>query len=381
MSEKKKICFVSVMQQSVGFIHDAIRGLADDYDIYLAANITELEKLKELPIKGYRHIDIERKISLGSDLKALRQLYAYFREMKFDAAHSLMPKAGLISAMAAWLARVPLRLHTYTGQVWATRHGAMRTMRKNMDRLIAKLNTHVLTDGFSQRDFLIKEKVIKAKKSLVLGKGSVCGVRTESFTPNAEIRAVKRAELGITDGQKAFMFLGRLNRDKGIVELLTAYNKLAEEVKDSKLVLFGNDEENMQQMFPSFANLSDNNFLYYGLTREPYNMLQAADIFVLPTYREGFGSSVIEAQCMGLPVITSDAYGVLDASIENVTGLRCKVGDADGLYDAMLYMCQHPEEAEKMGRAGRERVLRDFSVEYLVGEWKNFYNTILPTDK
>ena len=381
MSEKKKICFVSVMQQSVGFIHDAIRGLADDYDIYLAANITELEKLKELPIKGYRHIDIERKISLGSDLKALRQLYAYFRKMKFDAAHSLMPKAGLISAMAAWLARVPLRLHTYTGQVWATRHGAMRTMLKNMDRLIAKLNTHVLTDGFSQRDFLIKEKVIKAKKSLVLGKGSVCGVRTESFTPNAEIRAVKRAELGITDGQKAFMFLGRLNRDKGIVELLTAYNKLAEEVKDSKLVLFGNDEENMQQMFPSLANLSDNNFLYYGLTREPYNMLQAADIFVLPTYREGFGSSVIEAQCMGLPVITSDAYGVLDASIENVTGLRCKVGDADGLYDAMLYMCQHPEEAEKMGRAGRERVLRDFSVEYLVGEWKNFYNTILPTDK
>ena len=381
MSEKKKICFVSVMQQSVSFIHDAIRGLADDYDIYLAANMTEPEKLKELPIKGYRHIDIERKISLGSDLKALRQLYAYIREMKFDAVHSLMPKAGLISAMAAWMARVPLRLHTYTGQVWATRHGAMRTMLKNMDRLIAKLNTHVLTDGFSQRDFLIKEKVISAKKSLVLGKGSVCGVRTESFTPNAEIRAVKRAELGIKDGQKAFVFLGRLNRDKGIVELLTAYNKLAAVVKDTKLVLFGHDEENMQQMFSSYTNLNDDNFLYYGLTKEPYNMLQAGDIFVLPTYREGFGSSVIEAQCMGMPVITSDAYGVLDASIENVTGLRCKVGDVDSLYDAMIYMCQNSEEAEKMGRAGRERVLRDFSVEYLVGEWKKFYNTILPTDE
>ena len=374
---KKKICFVSVLQGSAEFVHDAIRGLANDYDIYLVANITDPDKLKDLPIKGYYHIDICRNINIKQDLKALKQLTSYFKRMKFDAVHSIMPKSGLLTAIAAYICKVPYRMHTFTGQVWATRKGVMRSMLKNMDRVIGMLDTTVLADSVSQRKFLIDQKVIKEKASTVLGYGSICGVNTDNFVPKKEMRIEKRKELGLRDDTVAYIFMGRLNRDKGVYELLAAFNEFSKNKNNVKLLLFGRDEENVADNFDDYENLNENNFLYYGLTKEPYNMLQAADIFVLPTYREGFGSSVIEAQCIGLPVITSDAYGVLDASIEGETGLRCKVGDSKSLKDAMDYMYSNPDLRTKMGIAGRQRVLTYFTSQYLVNKWIEFYNQLL----
>lgn len=374
---RKKICFVSVLQGSAEFVHDAIKGLAEYYDIYLVANITDPDKLKDLPIKGYHHIDICREINLWQDIKALRRLTSYFKDMKFDAVHSIMPKSGLLTAMAAYICKVPYRMHTFTGQVWATRKGAMRNVLKNMDRVIGMLDTTVLADSVSQRKFLVDQKVIKEKASTVLGYGSICGVNTDNFVPNKEMRIEKRQELGLKDDTVAYIFMGRLNRDKGVYELLAAFDEFVKNRKNVKLLLFGRDEENVVENFGKYENLNEDNFLYYGLTREPYNMLQAADVFVLPTYREGFGSSVIEAQCMGLPVITSDAYGVLDASVEGETGLRCKVGDSETLREAMEYMYDYPDMRSKMGIAGQERVLKYFTSEYLVEKWVEFYNQLM----
>lgn len=373
---RKKICFVSVLQGSAEFIHDAIYGLANYYDIYLVANITDPDKLKDLPIKEYHHIDICRNINISQDLRALRQLASYFKEKKFDAVHSIMPKSGLLTSIAAYFSGVPFRLHTYTGQVWATRKGLMRLLLKNMDRIIGKLDTNVLADSLSQRKFLVDQKVIKEKKSSVLGYGSICGVDIDLFIPNKEIRRAKRRELGLNDETVAFIFMGRLNRDKGVYELLTAFNEFVRNRNNVKLLLFGRDEENVAEKFVNYKNLNEKNFFYYGVTKEPYNMLQAADVFVLPTYREGFGSSVIEAQCMGLPVITSDAYGVLDASVEGVTGLRCKVGDSATLKDAIELMYEEPELRNNMGSAGRERVLNCFTSQFLVNKWIEFYNNL-----
>ncbi|MEE1259828.1 MAG: glycosyltransferase family 4 protein [Paludibacteraceae bacterium] len=375
---KKKICFVvAVPSTAQAFLKDHIEALSEDYDVFIAGNISSSDELTGLNVCSYQHIDIEREISIKNDLKAVSQLSSYFRKMKFDAVHSVTPKAGLVSALAGFLARIPVRIHIFTGQVWATRKGFMRFMLKSIDWLIAKLNTHILVDGASQCQFLIDEGVVSEKKAQVLGDGSIAGVNIQRFEPSEDSRKSVRQELNIADDKVVFVFMGRLNHDKGMYELLPAFDKLAETNKKVFLLLFGADEENVASTFETYKNLNEDNFLYYGMTKEPQRMLQAGDVFVLPTYREGFGSSVIEAACLGLPTITSDAYGVLDASIPDETGLRCKVGDVDTLFACMNELAVDEEKRKKLGTAGRNRVLERFAGSVVVKHWKHFYDTIL----
>lgn len=375
---RKKICFVvAVPGTARSFLKDHIAALAHDYDVYLACNLKNKADIEGLAVKECHCFPIERKISLRNDIRALQDLTSYFRKMRFDAVHSVTPKAGLITCIAARLAGIKHRIHIFTGQVWATRKGMSRRMLKSMDRLIALLNTDILVDGKSQQEFLIKEGVVSASKSNVLGDGSICGVNTDRFSPSPSIRERCRVELVIPADKTVFVFMGRLNHDKGLYELLPAFDRIASARDDTFLLLFGHDEEDIESHFKDYKNLNSSNFLYYGATKEPQNMLQAGDIFVLPTYREGFGSSVIEAACLGLPTITSDAYGVLDASVVGETGLQCKVGDEESLHDAMLCMLEDKPMRLSMGEKGRKRVLEKFSGSVVVRHWIDFYKEML----
>jgi glycosyltransferase involved in cell wall biosynthesis len=248
-----------------------------------------------------------------------------------------------------------------------------------MDRMIVLFGNHFLVDGEGQRQYLIQQGILKENNSKVLGQGSICGVNLNRFVPSKESREIARKEVKVSDGKLVFVFMGRLNHDKGMYELLPAFDRLAGESDNVFLLLFGNDEENIASHFSEYSNMRDGqNFLYYGRTPEPQKMLQAGDVFVLPTYREGFGSSVIEASALGLPVVCSDAYGVRDAMVDGVTGIRCKVGDVDSLYCAMKAFADNPELCNKMGTAGRERVIRDFSGERMTELWVEFYHSLLP---
>ncbi len=375
---KKKICFVvAIPVTAQAFLSDHIRALSEEYDVYLVANSELPDTMKGLPLSGYHIVKIERGISLWNDLKGVFALKRYFKDMHFDAVHSVTPKAGLLTALAGFIARVPDRIHIFTGQVWANKTGFSRWLLKFMDKIIARLNTHILVDGEGQRQYLIQNGVVSKEKSLVLGKGSISGVNLERFSPSAEIREGIRAELRITADKVVFVFLGRLNHDKGLYELLPAFNRLAGERENVFLLLVGHDEENVAAHFSEYDNIiPGKNFCFYGLTNEPQRLLQAGDVFVLPTYREGFGSSVIEASAMGLPVICSDAYGVMDAMVDGVTGLRCKVGDEASLYNAMSAFVETPDLISRLGEAGRKRVQADFDGKEMSRLWVEFYREL-----
>ena len=298
--------------------------------------------------------------------------------MKFVSVHSVTPKAGLLTALAAFFAFIPHRIHIFTGQVWATKKGLIRLLLMSLDKIIFLLDNIILVDGQGQRQFLLSHHIISSKKSKVIGEGSICGVNTKRFYPTSEIRRLMRGKFNINDDFIVYEFMGRLNHDKGVYELLKAFNKLVETKNNVYLILFGDDEENCMKNFKQYENIKTNiNFLYYGSTPIPEKMLQVGDVFCLPTYREGFGSSVIEASCLGLPVICSNAYGVMDAMVDNVTGLRCKVGDWGSLYNCMLQLYANPELRKKMGEMGRLRVLNSFSGEILTEKWVEFYNSIM----
>lgn len=372
-SNRKKICFIIATPITAkAFLLKHFEYLSKHYDIYLVANFDEMPKAQsEIPfICATKNIAIHRGISFFNDIKALFALKKYLTENKFDAVHTVTPKAGLIGILAAKLAGIKTRTHIFTGQVWHTKTGVFKLILKNIDRFIVFSATDILVDGQSQRQFLIENKIISANNSKVLGKGSISGVDTEKFVPNEITKQKYRDELGFTN-EVVFLFLGRLNTDKGILDLAKAFLILNKKHSNSKLVFVGPDEENMELKIKELSN-NNPNIIFYGSTNKPQDLLQLADVFCLPSYREGFGTSVIEASLLEKPVICSDTYGLMETIIDGETGLRHQVGNKDSILIQMEKLMDENLRIT-LGKNGRNYVLENFSSEKISREWLDYY--------
>lgn len=372
---KKKICFVvSAPITAKAFLIKHFEYLSKEFDITLVANF-ETQADFEVPfVTNTKHIAIHRSINPLKDFLALIQLYFFFKKESFHVVHSVTPKAGLLAMTAAWLSRIPIRTHIFTGQVWHTQSGLKKQFLKFLDRLLVWFTTHILVDGQSQRQFLIANKIITDKNSKVLGKGSISGVDVQKFQPSSVIRNLYRAQLNFQNNDIVFAFLGRMNTDKGILDLAKAFQKLHADFPNVKLLLIGFDEEQMQE---KIREIQIENIIYFGSTPKPQEVLQAADVFCLPSYREGFGTSVIEASLLELPIICSDTYGLAETIIENKTGLRHEVKNIEQLYDQMKLLVQNEETRTVLGKNGRQYVLEHFSADEISFQWLSFYKDIL----
>lgn len=370
--KKKKICFIA----STGiptFHRTNIEKLSSEFDVYAVMKITDSTQFNGVNVKEAHSITIERRISIIKDIKALWQLYRYFKHNKFDAFVSQASKPSLLSAIAGRFAGIPIRVRIFTGQLWAHKNGFGRFFFKTIDRLTVALNTHTLVDGRPQRKYLVENNVLKEHQATVLANGSICGVDIDKFCPNKEIRKKIRESHGLIDQDIVFSFMGRINREKGIYELLEAFNRLLNTYKNIKLVLIGSPEGVTEESMASYSNIKiGGNLILYGYTREPYNAMQISDIFCLPSYREGFGMSAIEAASLELPVICSDAYGLGDSFVDGETGLKCKVKDVDSLYSAMESYILNPELIHKYGENGRKRVIEKFNKNLVSDAWLEY---------
>lgn len=380
--QKQKICFiVSSAFTAKAFLVRHIEALSENFDVYLAGNFSgdDMPILNSLKIKGYKHIPINRKIKPAEDIKAVLMLMGYFRRMKFASVHSVTPKAGLLTAAAGVMAGIKIRIHIFTGQVWHTRKGLFRYILKQTDRAAALMATHILVDGPSQRSYLISEGVIKKENSQVFADGSISGVDVSVFRPEAAAGQKIRNELNIAEHRIVFLFLGRINRDKGIIELVEAFRRLRKINHRVFLLLAGFDEE---QLIPYIKQrLSEDDFYYYGPAAKPEEIYQACDVFCLPSHREGFGSSVIEASACAKAVIASDTYGLLDAVREYETGLRHKAGNADSLFRMMHLLAENGELRARLGKNGLHFVRKHFSSGLITSCWTDFYNSLLSTEQ
>jgi glycosyltransferase involved in cell wall biosynthesis len=373
--KRKKICFVV---PSLGtarvFLLNHIKELNLYFDIYLVASVEKeaLIYFKDIPLKEIKNIGVSREISLIKDLRTLASLRAYFREIKFDAVHTVTPKVGLLGILAARLAGVDKRIHIFTGQVWHTKKGWFKRFLMLLDRFTVWNSTHILVDGHSQRLFLIKNSIVKKTSSFVLGKGSISGVDTNRFVPDTIVKKEVREELGIKENEVVFMFLGRMNSDKGINELAEAFNRVRKKHVNARLLLVGGDEENLTPIVKQKVKDIES-VLFYGVTPKPERLLQACDVFCMPSYREGFGTSIIEASLLEKPIICSDTYGLMETIIENKTGLRHKVADVYSLYFVMEKLINDKNLRSLLGKGGREYVLGNFSAQKISKKWVEFY--------
>ena len=356
------------------FMLPHIRRLDAFYDICLMANYES----GTTPSTFGLDIDIEslpivRKIDVLRDLRALWLLFRFLRKKQFDSIHTITPKAGLIGMLAAWLAGVPVRVHSFTGQVWVTRTGLMRCLLKATDKLIASIATDILVDSPSQQDFLIKQGVVKTEHSSVLGCGSICGVDTERFSPNESARELVRDELGTPSGSVVCLYLGRLNRDKGVLDLASAFAQVAKKHPKAELWVVGPDEADYFQKMQVILSKATSQVKRVDFTPTPEQFMQAADLFCLPSYREGFGSSVIEAAACGVPALASRIYGLTDAVVEGQTGWMHNAGDVQYLANKLDCLLAAPAELASKGEAAREYVENYFAEEIVTDAMLQFY--------
>ncbi|MFC1626395.1 glycosyltransferase family 4 protein [Pseudomonadota bacterium] len=371
-----KVCIVVASEMTVkAFLKEQIIALSRRYDVTLVVN-SDLPNFAEqngLPIKVIP-LAIERSINPIADLQALYRLVCIFRQHRFDLIHSVTPKAGLLAMLAGKMAGVSFRMHTFTGQVWATRHGLSRILLKTMDRLMVWSATHLLADSASQKRFLIEQGVSRSDKINVLADGSISGVDVERFRPDSSAGSVMREQLGLSEDDILLLFLGRLNRDKGVLDLAASFAAVAGRCKQLHLLFVGPDEGGLKEEIKLVCAAYGERIHFVGYTDRPESCFAAADIFCLPSYREGFGSVIIEAAACGLPAIGSRIYGISDAIRDGETGLLFEAGSVDELSGAIERMAQYPEQRHAMGQAALKRARNHFPTKRLVQAWLDYYD-------
>lgn len=336
--------------------------------------------LREIEVReGVRTVAVpmERRISPLKDLKSLWGLIRVFRREKPTMVHSMTPKTGLLSMMAAWITRVPVRVHTFTGLVFPTATGLTQKILILTDRITCACATHIVPEGEGVKNDLINYRITK-KPLKVLGHGNVRGIDLVHYNPDlpeVQTEATKLRKSGIF----TFVFVGRLVRDKGINELVEAFERLNREQPDTRLILVGRMEPELDPLMPTTIEKIDNNpsIEAVGLQSDVRPWLAASDIFVFPSYREGFPNVVIEAGAMGLPSIVTDINGSREIIIEGKNGTIIPPRDADALYRAMKRTLPDRAATSAMAANARRLVASRYEQSYVRRCLKDFYKEIL----
>ena len=255
----------------------------------------------------------------------------------------------------------------------------MRWILKSTDRITALAATHVLTDSFTQRIFLINERVISEEKSSVLANGSISGVDLERFKPDDILRKEVREKFGIPINELVFLYMARLTRDKGALVMAEAFSRFVDQGGDGHLIIVGPDEEKVSQMMNELLGDSLSRVRFEGYTKCPEKFMAAADIFCLPSYREGFGTVLINAAAVGIPAIASRIYGSEEAIQENVTGLLIEAGNSQELAEKMLLLAENSDLRSELGTKAQQRAKDVFSESTVTGAVLEFYSNVLST--
>lgn len=317
-----------------------------------------------------RVLPISREPAPLRDLLSLARLIRYFRRERFDIVHSTGPKAGLLASIAGLIAGVPVRLHTFTGQPWVEMHGLAGRVARAGDKVTGRLTTSCYTDSASQRDFLISQGIVADTKLQVFSSGSIAGVDLEKFTREGKegAREAVRAELGIQGGAVVIVFVGRVAKDKGIRELVQAFQLLRDRHPALHLLLVGPVDERAGSEPEVLEAIDlDPRIHPVGFQGDPERYLVASDIFCIPSYREGFGTVAVEAAALALPVVATRVAGLVDAVVDGQTGILIPAKDVQETARALEELIDDPATRQRMGEAGKARAHAYFDARIING--------------
>ena len=340
-----------------GLLKGQLRFLAKHFEVIGVANDSgRLEKVAQR--EGIRTIGVpmHREISLWADCKSLWNLIKLFRKECPHIVHVNTPKASLLGMVAAWVCRVPHRIYYVTGLRFETTHGILRFILKTMERITCLCANKVIPEGDGVKATLLRENITRKPMQKILN-GNINGIDLQHFDRTEE---VMQAAKNIRQGSKdfTFIFIGRMVRDKGINELVSAFDRLTEQYSDVKLLLVGKFEDELDPVLPQTKERIENNpkieFVGYQSDVRPF--LAASDVAVLPSYREGFPNVVIQAGAMGLAQIVTDINGCNEVVINGRNGLIIPKQDEQALYNAMLQLVGDRALTSQMTTEARELI-------------------------
>ena len=374
-----QIIRVVTVEEAVSFhLKNTLSLIGKDFSVAVVGSNVEKFNGQYSNIDFY-DIEVPRQVSLTKDLKSVISLAFFFRKHKPQIVHSIMPKAGLVSALAAFMTRVPCRVHTFTGQIWATQSGLGAKLLIFFDKLIAVLNTHVFTDSSSQSNFLFAHGIQKHGQVIpVLGYGSLSGVDLKLYNKDEHVIFSQqfKQQHGLAPEDYIFLYLGRKSKDKGVYDLIQAFDALvARGFTQVKLVMVGPNEdgEKYTAFIEKLNTKTKNLIIEVPKVNNPQAYFAICNAFCLFSYREGFGTVVIEAGAMGNPVIGTQISGLVDSIQNNYTGMIFPAGDVAMASDLMERLIVNPDLSQSLGQNGLERVRERFSAEVVYQNLKNFY--------
>lgn len=377
----KKIIRTSTIGLSLNlFCRGLLKELSGKYEVAaLSSPDTDLDEVASR--EGIRVIPVkmERRISPIKDLYSLFRLYRIFRKEKPDMVHSMTPKAGLLSMIAAYMARVPYRVHSFTGLIFPTATGIKRKILMFTDKITCACSNHILAEGEGVRDDL-KSAGITAKDINILGYGNLRGIDLNYYScEKVETEAAEvRRSLQLAPETHVFVFVGRITHDKGIDELITAFKALIDEGLDVRLILAG-EEETEDPLLPenSLFITQSPHILKTGWIKDVRPYYASADTLVFPSHREGFPNVVLEAGAMELPSIVTDINGSREIISPDVNGIIIPPSDTERLTSAMRDRLRDGKNGREMGKRARQLVAERYEQGFVRKKLKDFYELIL----
>ncbi|QBA20580.1 glycosyltransferase family 1 protein [Chryseobacterium indologenes] len=375
LKSKPKFFIVTTVSDSLIFFKGQLNVLKEEFDISLVCNPgNNLDEMtKEYKVKGYG-IKMKREISLVNDCISLINLIFLFLKNKPDLVHANTPKGSLLSIIASWITRVPVRVYYIHGLRYQGVTGNKRKLLVLMEKITCFLATDILvvSNGVKEQ---VKIDKLTNKNIRLIWNGSINGIDLDDF--NSE--EIKEADVeGISKDDFVFGFIGRLVKDKGIEELISAFLSLRESISNTKLLVLGNfegDETLNKKVIENIKTHPD--IIYQGFQKDIKPYLKLMDIFVLPSYREGFGVALAEASAMKIPCITTNVLGCSEVIINEKTGYIIPSRDYESLFQVMKCVTQNKENLKTMGEAGRKNVQKKYEQKQLWEKSKEEYLKII----
>ncbi|MHB9035608.1 MAG: glycosyltransferase family 4 protein [Armatimonadota bacterium] len=367
MNHCVKLVHITTVPVSLNFI----RGQAEymksrGFEVHAVSSPgKELEKFGVGENISVYSVTMPRAITPLRDIIAIARICRTLRKIRPRIVHSHTPKGGLLGTISAWIVHVPVRIYHIHGLPMLTARGYRRVLLRWSEKVACMLAHRVLCVSHSIRDVAVAEGLCPAHKIKVLLNGSINGFDAQvQFNParyGEAVRAQVRSRNGIPGEAMVVGFVGRMVRDKGLIELVDAWRMLSEEFANLFMLIVG-DFEPQDPVPPetAIALKEDTRIILAGNVNDVPGEYLAMDVIALPTYREGFPQVPMEAACMQLPVVATDIPGCRDAVVDGVTGTLVPARDAIALADAIRRYITDPDLRKKHGQAGRERVLRDF---------------------
>lgn len=318
-------------------------------------NVASREGVRTVPI------NMQRQISPFKDSVSLWKLFRLFKKEKPLIVHSITPKAGLLSMTAAYFAGVPIRIHTFTGLIFPSKTGFFQKILILMDKILCAFATNIYPEGQGVKQDLIRFKITN-KPLKIIANGNVNGIDTTYFSSQEVLLSQKqqlKEKLGIKENDFIFIFVGRLVRDKGINELVAAFNQLSKENCNIKLLLVGPEEPDLDPLNLITLQILEQNsaMKQLGFQSDVRSYFAIADALVFPSYREGFPNVVLQAGAMGLPVIATNISGCNEIIIEGTNGILIPVKKAQAIYNAMKELVQNTTLKMKMQQNARTMIV------------------------